>query len=66
MSRQPEAKDAQSSGSESESAWEVISTVTQVKWDKTKALVEELASMMDKDHRSLDRNRLEQIRGFLV
>jgi len=62
----PEAKDAQSSGSESESAWEVISTVTQVKWDKTKALVEELASMMDKDHRSLDRNRLEQIRGFYV
>jgi hypothetical protein len=52
--------------SEGVSGWSVVTTVTQLKWDKTKALVVELREMVQKDVDRLDRNRLEQIRGFLI
>jgi hypothetical protein len=46
--------------------FQVAITVTQLKWDKTKALVSELWRMILEDSEAMDRERLEQVRGFLV
>lgn len=51
-------------GSVSHSEGTVTLLVSQKKWDKTKELVGELESMAAGD--TLDRKRLEQIRGFLI
>ena len=44
---------------------EVRVLISQEKWDKTKALLEELRTMLENHAEALERKRLEQIRGFL-
>jgi hypothetical protein len=51
-------------GSVSHSDGDVTLLVSQKKWDKVKDLVAELEDMASSD--TLDRKRLEQIRGFLI
>ena len=49
---------------------EVVATVTDVKWEKTRSLIQELQVMLDQGTaattRSVPRKRLECIRGYLV
>jgi hypothetical protein len=46
-------------------SFQVAVTVTQIKWDKIKGLVAELKGMLSSQPNELNRERLEQIRGFL-
>jgi hypothetical protein len=43
----------------------VFVLVSEDKWDKTKALLEEMLKMIQNDSQRIPRKRLEQIRGFL-
>jgi hypothetical protein len=43
----------------------VFVLVAQEKWDKTKAVLEEVAELVRKDPNRIPRKRLEQVRGFL-
>ena len=44
----------------------VYATVTEVKWAKTQAKVQEMAQMLEEDSGALPRKALEQARGFLI
>jgi hypothetical protein len=45
---------------------EVLVLLPQAKWDKLKALIEELLEMLILDSKRMNQKRLEQIQGFLI